>query len=507
VGAFPVKKSLVSRKLRAAVAAISAAAVVASSFSGCSSAIQKQAQSLSSACQSAMSQIESSLGTVSKSISEAVSANVSSLQPSKGKTTATASKTVAKISEKTPAISSRGKADVQSVRKITVGLPASSVPKKSVAAVSVPSARYSKIQQRGDYQHLNSQAEKDLYQLIDRSVYRVALQKSSSGYYPTAQISYPGNISEAQIRVTLLAYMDDNPQVFWLAGVYGYGTQNGRTILQLYSVGSPDECSAAIRRLDSAVSAAIRSVPSGLSEFDREEYLFNYIVGRCSYDNAAVTDTGRWQAFTAYGTLVDGSAVCEGYSRAMQLLAEYVGLNCTLVRGSSNGVGHMWNEIEVGGAWYHLDLTWCDNSIVIYNYYNVTDSIIAQTHTVGPLVSHLSEEQINSETMQYNLDLHACSSTAANYFRYKGIPVTAAGGSGDTAVVKALASRLKESRKSIAFWVRGDYDTTVGGMASGKLTGWLFAAEKLAGKSLDLSNTEYVTDQADNGLTIQVSYR
>jgi hypothetical protein len=44
-------------------------------------------------------------------------------------------------------------------------------------------------------------------------------------------------------------------------------------------------------------------------------------------------------------------------------------------------------------------------------------------------------------------------------------------------------------------------------MASGKLTGWLFAAEKLAGKSLDLSNTEYVTDQADNGLTIQVSYR
>ena len=494
-----MKKFLFSVKHRS-TAAIVCAAIIICSFSGCSSQMKEQAQSLSSLCQNIASQIQSSFDDASHSLSEAVS---SAIFGSSGGGPAPSVYSASKASAVSP---NPGKSDVQSVKKITSGIPASSTPKKKVTAVSAPASHYSKIQQNSEYQNLSDGAERELYQLIGSSVYQIAYQKSSSGYYPMAQISCSGDVSEAQIRVAMTAYMDDNPQIFWLADVYGFGTQGGNTVLQLYSVESPAECSVAISRFDAAVASAVRSVPSGLSEFGREECLFNYLVGHCSYDNAAVTDNSRWQAFTSYGAIVDGSAVCEGYSRAMQLLAGDVGLNCTLVRGSSNGAGHMWDQIKIDGAWYNLDVTWCDNSITIYNYYNITDSVLSQTHNIGSSVTDLSEAQINSGSVQYNVVLHSCKSTEANYFKYKGISVSTLNGSEDTRIVKSLSSDLRAGNKSVAFLIGGDYDANVEGMVSGKLSDWLADAEKQTGKSL-VGGTKYVTDQADRGLTIQISYR
>lgn len=494
-----MKKFLFPVKHRAA-AVVVCAAVMISSFSGCSPQMKEQAQSLSSICQNIASQIQSSFDAASQSLSEAVSSAVF------GSSGGGSASSVYSASKASAVSQNPGKSDIQSVKKITSDIPASSTPKKTVTAVSAPISHYSKIQQNSEYQNLPDGAERELYQLIGSSVYQIAYQKSSSGYYPIAQISCSGNVSEAQIRVAMTAYMDDNPQVFWLADVYGFGTQNGRTVLQLYSVESPGKCTAAISRFDAAVASAVRSVPSGLSEFDREECLFNYLVGHCSYDNAAVTDNSRWQAFTSYGAIVDGSAVCEGYSRAMQLLAGDVGLNCTLVRGSSDGVGHMWNQIKIDGAWYNLDVTWCDNSITIYNYYNITDSVLSQTHDIGSSVANLSEAQIDSGTVQYNVVLHSCKSTEANYFKYEGISVSALDGSEDTRIVKDLSSDLKEGKRSVAFLIGGNYNATVEGMVSGKLSDWLSDAEKKTGKSL-AGGTKYVTDQADRGMTIQISYR
>lgn len=500
-----MQRPLWGKKQRdAAVAACAVAAVCF--FTGCSPQVQKQVQSLSRACQSAASQIESSFDAASQSLPEAVSSAASGHPGEKLPFSApSASKAATGKAKKASAVSSSGKSDVKSVKRISSGIPAPSTPKTTVPAVSAPASPYSPFKQDGEYQGLTSETERELYRQIGGSVHQIAFQKSSSGYYPIAQILCSGDVSEAQIQVAMTAYLDDNPQVFWLADVYAFGSQNGRTVLQLYSVESPDECAAAVNRLNAAVSSAVRSIPVGLSEFDREEYLFNYLIGRCSYDNAAVTDQSRWQAFTSYGAIVDGLAVCEGYSRAMQLLAGDVGLNCTLVRGSSDGVGHMWNQISIGGAWYNLDVTWCDNSIVIYNYYNITDSVLSQTHEIDSLASNISEAQINGGAASYNVILHSCVSTEANYFKCRGIPVSALNGSEDSQIVSALSADLKAGKKSICFLIKGDYDAAVEKITSGQLSKWLSEAEKQSGKSLS-STTKYVTDQADSGLTIQVAY-
>ena len=90
---------------------------------------------------------------------------------------------------------------------------------------------------------------------------------------------------------------------------------------------------------------------------------------------------------TAYSALIDGEAICEGYSRAMQLLLDRVGIRNYLVVGDGvNEEGteaHMWNIVEIDGENYHLDATWNDtgneNSIG-YLYFNVNDSIISRDH-------------------------------------------------------------------------------------------------------------------------------
>jgi hypothetical protein len=93
-------------------------------------------------------------------------------------------------------------------------------------------------------------------------------------------------------------------------------------------------------------------------------------------------------AFTAYGGLILGRAVCEGYSEAFQYLLHQVGVECLIAGGEGNGQPHQWNIVRIDGEYYHVDVTWNDgNSVpqldfVLRYYLNMTDSMIARDHTV-----------------------------------------------------------------------------------------------------------------------------
>nr|AIA85060.1 CAZy families CBM54 protein [uncultured Caldicellulosiruptor sp.] len=99
----------------------------------------------------------------------------------------------------------------------------------------------------------------------------------------------------------------------------------------------------------------------------------------------------------------------------MELLSSYLGLQTALIRGSSGGVGHMWNVVYLSGTWYNLDLTWSDGNQPIYNYFNITDQVLKQTHEVAPAASTLTAAQLTAANSQVNLFLPSCTATAENY--------------------------------------------------------------------------------------------
>ena len=78
-------------------------------------------------------------------------------------------------------------------------------------------------------------------------------------------------------------------------------------------------------------------------------------------DDAALASAIR----TPYGALVNGKAVCEGYSRAFKVLMDTQDIPCIEVVGyvydeNNNLEPHAWNYVSLDGKWYIVDCTYND---------------------------------------------------------------------------------------------------------------------------------------------------
>lgn len=125
-------------------------------------------------------------------------------------------------------------------------------------------------------------------------------------------------------------------------------------------------------------------VPQG-SEYEKIKFIHDYIVDHCDYDVAALEDSNNVTAYTAYGALIDGKAVCEGYSKAFALLCRKVGITALCRSGEGGGGGHMWNMVQCDGKWYNVDVTWDDgkgyNGAIGYRYFLTDDIEMSVVHT------------------------------------------------------------------------------------------------------------------------------
>ena len=86
--------------------------------------------------------------------------------------------------------------------------------------------------------------------------------------------------------------------------------------------------------LDIRVSEIVNKIKPGMSEFEVLKLFHDEIIKNCEYVD------GRFAA-PAYGALVDGKAICEGYSKAFKLLCDQVGIGCILITGYGNNQNHM----------------------------------------------------------------------------------------------------------------------------------------------------------------------
>ena len=113
--------------------------------------------------------------------------------------------------------------------------------------------------------------------------------------------------------------------------------------------------------LPQGVARALTWVSDDMTPLQKAQALHDYLVRTVAYDQRASSNTEPASSHNPYGALCLGTAVCEGYARAYQLLLEQVGVSCAYV--ASESMGHGWNMVELGGAWYHVDVTWDDPSI------------------------------------------------------------------------------------------------------------------------------------------------
>lgn len=101
-----------------------------------------------------------------------------------------------------------------------------------------------------------------------------------------------------------------------------------------------------------------------MSEFEKITAIYDLICDRTKYEAAEDGDHVRR---TAYGALVEGKAVCQGYSLALYRLLLEAGIDNRIIYGESVdpegvGIAHTWNIVKLYGKYYYVDITKDDSS-------------------------------------------------------------------------------------------------------------------------------------------------
>lgn len=132
--------------------------------------------------------------------------------------------------------------------------------------------------------------------------------------------------------------------------------------------------------------ALLHMLEPGMSDYEKELAIHDYLVLNTAYDEVNYKQgTVPDDSYSAYGALVKGVAVCQGYANAANLLLNMAGIEAHIVTGAVGGEPHAWNKIRLEGDYYNVDVTWDDpvpdkKGRVSYGYFNVTDDELRQDH-------------------------------------------------------------------------------------------------------------------------------
>ena len=263
------------------------------------------------------------------------------------------------------------------------------------------------------YEALATDAARNYYKRIEKEVY----SQPEGEDYELCQFNIKDSSEMNQIALALKAFHDDHPEVFWLCTASDFAG----TRFYICSLFSREELKEKKAALNEKVQDFLDSVPSGMTREELEKCTHDYLIRHCEYDYDALDENGDCNSDykdsnvvgTAYGALVNGKAVCSGYSRAYQLLLNRLGVDCVCISGRShskeNGpkvlgsiTNHMWNCVKNGSLWLMTDVTWDDGGETEeYTYFNLIKEIM--------FMDHYSEaiDQTNYKYNRFfNLDLH-----------------------------------------------------------------------------------------------------
>ncbi|MBO4734083.1 MAG: hypothetical protein J5662_06350 [Clostridia bacterium] len=267
------------------------------------------------------------------------------------------------------------------------------------------------------------------------------------------------NTYEDDIYVALSALSFDRPDMSWIPDVIGiaysyipttgqitdvyitFNLNDSYDVREVYGI-TERERDNMLSQLDEAVDNIV-ALASGLNtDFEKEVFVHDYLCEHIYYDynTAGLTNpyTGEDPddnyydplSFTAYGAIVNGVAVCEGYSRAMQLICQELGIPCGLVTGYANNGPHMWNIINPGDGCYYLDLTFDDiegyHIPCVHTYFNQTkenmesDHIYDDIYEQGDPLAYYDENDGYWYAIDYNFFETHGDHTALEYYTATG---------------------------------------------------------------------------------------
>ena len=126
-----------------------------------------------------------------------------------------------------------------------------------------------------------------------------------------------------------------------------------------------DEDGSQIKTLTEKVNWIVATyVKPGMSDFQKAVVLHDWLIGHVEYDST-------YSKGTAYNALIQGTAICQGYTEAYRLLLNKIGISNQFAYGPN----HVWNVVQLGGNWYHIDCQGDDSSWDNHTFFGITDEM------------------------------------------------------------------------------------------------------------------------------------
>lgn len=121
--------------------------------------------------------------------------------------------------------------------------------------------------------------------------------------------------------------------------------------------------------------------------------IHDYIINNTKYDSLKTENIkdDTYKSNTAYGVLIQGYGICSGYSDAIAIFLNKLGIENYKISNDT----HIWNLVHINGVWRHLDATW-DDPISEFN---------ANRNTYF-LITYDELKKINDDTHSFNKDIY-----------------------------------------------------------------------------------------------------
>ena len=241
--------------------------------------------------------------------------------------------------------------------------------------------------------------------------------KEYCSYYAVI-VSLDQSVSAANVGVAVVSFLYDHPEYFWSKG-YSYFVKSDTKMVTKVCLQCQEEFYDGNTRyqmwntMNKEIQNYLDLIVGVRSDYEKELILHDAIAENITYAYIEGTNTPeseRW-AHTVESVFSPerGSAVCEGYAKAFQVLLNAAGIDCVYVVGKASGSGHAWNQVCIENQWYNVDLTWNDTGNKgSHKYFNVKDSTF--------LLNHKAFSSTATPTVgEWCYDLNECTATDFSY--------------------------------------------------------------------------------------------
>lgn len=145
-----------------------------------------------------------------------------------------------------------------------------------------------------------------------------------------------------------------------------------------------------IVKINGVVDRVIKeNIVDTMTTSQKLKVIHDYIIDNTKYDTLKSKNINdmTYKSNTAIGVLLEGYGICSGYSDAMSIFLDKLGIDNYKISNDT----HIWNLVKVNNKWLHIDLTWDDP---IYEQNLNRDTYF--------LITTAELEKLNDDTHSFN---------------------------------------------------------------------------------------------------------